>query len=200
MTIRSRFAIFRPVWAGAILGLLISLGLLTQPLEADAKKTLIAGLFLTYLSIGVLVALVPLWGPRLLFGLLLGLGYSLPGAVFTVVPYPLEANAPAIWREFAGGGWYTFLTTLTVGAVVGMICAWFKPLPVLSPALQPKAGRQSMSPDYPFEKDVPEEKPERETETLVDTSERKPLHGSGNEEEQVPTKSLPSKGRNPDGD
>lgn len=188
---------FRPVLVSAVLGLLLSFGLLFQPLEPEAKGTLIAGLFLTYLSIGLLVALVPLWGPRLLFGLLLGIGYSLPGAIFTTVPYPLEASAPAIWNEFAGGGWYSFWTTLAVGAVVGMLCAWFKPLPVLKLEPATHDSQDPLHPDYPLAAELPEKKPEREFDSLVEAQMEKPQLGAPEAEEKKPSKIFQPERRRP---
>lgn len=194
---KPRSKAFRPVLVGAVLGLLLSLGLMFQPLAPQAKGSLMAGLFLSYLSIGVVVALVPLWGPRLLFGFLLGVGYSLPGAVFTTVPYPLEASAPSIWREFAGGGWYTFLTTLAVGAVVGMLCAWFKPLPVASNESSASDGQHPRHPDYPLTAEKPEEKPERETESLFEPPAEKPMLGSSESEVKPPSKIFKPERRSP---
>lgn len=81
-----------------------------------------AGLFLTYLSVGVLVALLPRSGPRWAFGSVVGGLYSLPGAVFVAVPYPLRADAPDFYRMFAGGGVREFWMTLAFGVVVGLLC------------------------------------------------------------------------------
>lgn len=197
MSMKSRLKAFRPVFVGAVLGLLLSFGLTFQPLEPDAKASLIAGLFLTYLSIGILVALVPLRGSRLFFGFLLGVGYSLPGAVFTTVPYPLEATAPAIWSEFAGGGWYTFLMTLAVGAVVGMFCAWFKPLPVSSRAESALSSSPNLPSDDPLVVEIPEEKPERESESLFEAPEKKPMRSSAESEEKPPSKIFQPERRSP---
>lgn len=80
------------------------------------------GLFLTYTSIGVLVALLPRIGPRWAFGLVVGGLYSLPGSVFVAVPYPLRDDVPDFYRMFAGGGVGEFWMTLAFGLVVGLLC------------------------------------------------------------------------------
>ncbi|NJK91353.1 MAG: hypothetical protein HC904_05685 [Blastochloris sp.] len=120
-----------PSLAGLLLGGLVGLSPLAESevLEAKAIWTLGAGLALTYLSVGVLVGVLPgfAWTDRnrwggFLFGLLVGTAYSLPGAFFTMVPYPLAEDAAAYWREFADGGWRAFGLTLGFGGVVGGLC------------------------------------------------------------------------------
>lgn len=145
---RKFFEAWRPIVVSVILALLLSSNLFFQPIEAKAQWTLAVGLFLTYLSIGILVALLPLWGPRWLFGLLVGLGYSLPGAVFTTAPYPLKEDAARIWFEFAGGGTFTLVTTLLVGAVVGVLCAFAKPLPEGVRDPQTAKLKQALTPHF----------------------------------------------------
>ena len=84
------------------------------------------GLGLSYASIGLLVAALPDIGNgrgRGWFqGAMAGLLYSVPGAIFTMVPYPLRDDAPRYWHEFAAGGGRAFLLTLAFGAVVGATC------------------------------------------------------------------------------
>ena len=111
---------------GLVWGLLVGATPFFQPLEFVARCTLGLGLGLSYASIGLLVAVLPEFqaGParpwRL--GTLTGLLYSVPGAVFTMVPYPLRADAPRYWQEFAAGGWRAFGLTLGFGAIVGGTC------------------------------------------------------------------------------
>ena len=87
-----------------------------------AQLLFCAGLVLTYGSIGLLVALLPVRGPRWLFGALVGALYSLPGALFTAVPVPLREDAPAYYRNFAGGGVGEGLMTLLYGTAAGLCC------------------------------------------------------------------------------
>lgn len=126
-----------PILAGAVLGLLLGLSPLTQAdlLTSKALWTLGLGLGLTYFSIGVLVAIIPPFGPfsgagqrrwiGFLWGALIGAAYSLPGAFFTMVPYPLAADAAAYWREFADGGLRAWALTIGFGALIGGICGLF---------------------------------------------------------------------------
>ena len=124
--------------AGLIIGLLLGLSPLAEAsaLSAKALWTLGAGLGFTYLSIGVLVGVLPLFGPfrgadsnrfaGALFGLLVGAAYSVPGAFFTMAPYPLAEDAASYWREFSDGGLRAFAFTLIFGGGVGAICGLFR--------------------------------------------------------------------------
>ncbi len=113
-----------PLLVGLAWGLLVGVTPFFQPLELAARWTLGLGLGLSYASIGLLVAVLPDFGSvrRWPSGGVAGLLYSVPGAVFTMVPYPLRADAPRYWREFAAGGWRAFALTLGFGAVVGATC------------------------------------------------------------------------------
>lgn len=98
-----------------------------QPIDPAARWALGLGLGLTYVSIGLLVAVLPPFGAAagkrwLGRGALVGLLYSVPGAVFTMAPYPLRADAPRYWKEFAAGGTRAFCLTLLFGALVGATC------------------------------------------------------------------------------
>jgi hypothetical protein len=111
---------------GLAWGLLVGSTPFFQPIGLDAQLTLGMGLLLTYLSIGVLLDLMPL--PRfvqgtctkLLWGGVFGALYSLPGAIFTMTPYPLADDAPAYFREFASGGLRASFLTLAFSALVGL--------------------------------------------------------------------------------
>jgi len=116
---------WRSVWAGSLFGLLTALGPWFQGLSLQAAALFSAGLFLTYTSIGLLVAILPSFSPKYLVGALWGFLYSLLGAVFTAVPYPLTADAPAYYREFAGGGLRAALLTLLFGALAGGVAGLF---------------------------------------------------------------------------
>ena len=73
--------------------------------DARAKATLGLGLGLTDASVGRLVGGPPR-PPRIhpaAYGLLVGVGCSVPGAVFMAVPHPLQEDAPRCWRKFAAG-------------------------------------------------------------------------------------------------
>jgi len=115
----------RASWIGLGWGLLMGSTPFFEPLGLKAQLTLGLGLMLTYASIGVLLDLLPFpsfvkcLGSKFRWGALVGTLYSLPGAVFTMTPYPLTEDAPAYFREFASGGWRAFLLTLVFGAVVG---------------------------------------------------------------------------------
>jgi hypothetical protein len=104
------------------MGVLISVSPFFSPIDLNAQFLIGFALLLTYVSIGLLVALLPARRPYWLFGMVVGLLYSLPGAVFTAVPYPLDPAADVYWREFAAGGLRAFLLTLLAGAVVGLLC------------------------------------------------------------------------------
>ena len=113
--------------AGCIWGAVTGLTPFFQPIEPAARWALGLGLGLTYATIGLLVSLLPDFhapgGRRLwLQGVLTGLLYSAPGAVFTMAPYPLREDAPRYWKEFAAGGIRAFCLTLFFGAVVGATC------------------------------------------------------------------------------
>ncbi len=111
---------------GLAWGLLVGATPFFQPLEFVARCTLGLGLGLSYASIGLLVAVLPEFsagsGRRWLPGAVAGLLYSVPGAVFTMVPYPLREDAPRYWHEFAAGGWRAFGLTLGFGMLVGATC------------------------------------------------------------------------------
>ena len=115
-----------PLIIGGVWGVVTGLTPFFQPIEPAARWALGLGLGLTYLAIGLLVALLPygaavgrrLWRQ----GALTGLIYSVPGAVFTMAPYPLREDAPRYWKEFAAGGLRAFCLTLCFGAVVGATC------------------------------------------------------------------------------
>ena len=115
-----------PLLVGCAWGLFTGATPFFQPIEPLARWTLGLGLGLTYASVGLLVALLPFdngTGRRAwLSGLVTGLLYSVPGAVFTMVPYPLREDAARYWHEFTAGGWRAFGLTLAFGAVVGTTC------------------------------------------------------------------------------
>lgn len=116
----------RAAGAGAVFGFLTALGPWFQGLPMVAAAAFSAGLFLTYASIGFLVAILPDFGNRIRTGALIGLLYSLPGAVFTAVPYPLASDAPAYYREFVGGGPRALVLTLIFGALAGAVAGGFR--------------------------------------------------------------------------
>ena len=97
-----------------------------QGISFQAAALFSAGLLLTYTSIGFLVAVLPTFQPKFLSGALWGALYSLPGAIFTAVPYPLTADAPAYYREFVGGGIRATLLTLIFGALAGGLAGLFR--------------------------------------------------------------------------
>lgn len=115
-----------PWLVGCAWGVLTGATPFFQPIDPAARWALGLGLGLTYASIGVLVALLPFGGAAgrrpWRQGALTGGLYSVPGAVFTMVPYPLREDAPRYWHEFAAGGERAFCLTLLFGAVVGMTC------------------------------------------------------------------------------
>ena len=115
-----------PLLVGCAWGLLTGITPFFQSIDPAARWTLGLGLGLSYASIGLLVAVLPDIGNgqgRGWFqGAVAGLLYSVPGAVFTMVPYPLRDDAPRYWHEFAAGGTRAFLLTLAFGAVVGATC------------------------------------------------------------------------------
>ena len=117
-----------PVLAGCAWGLLTGATPFFQPLEPAARLALGLGLGLSYASIGLLVAVLPDFGHRpgrfWRQGAVAGFFYSVPGAIFTMVPYPLREDVPRYWHEFAAGGWRAFGLTLAFGAVVGATCGW----------------------------------------------------------------------------
>ena len=116
----------RAVLAGAGFGLLTALGPWFQGLPWAAAAGFSAGLFLTYTSIGLLVGILPDFNRRVRTGAIIGLLYSIPGAVFTAVPYPLVEDAPAYYREFVGGGPRALILTLVFGSLAGAIAGWFR--------------------------------------------------------------------------
>ena len=115
-----------PVLVGCVWGVATGITPFFQPIEPAARWALGLGLGLTYATIGLLVALLPFGSTgsrrRWLPGALTGLLYSVPGAVFTMAPYPLRADAPRYWQEFAAGGVRAFCLTLLFGTVVGATC------------------------------------------------------------------------------
>ena len=116
----------RAAAAGAGFGLLTAIGPWFQGLPLAAAAGFAAGLFLTYASIGLLVGILPDFGHRVRTGTLIGMLYSLPGAVFTAVPYPLVEDAPAYYREFVGGGPRALVLTLLFGSLAGAVAGWFR--------------------------------------------------------------------------
>ena len=116
----------RSVLAGTLFGLLTAFGPWFQGLSFTAAALFSLGLLLTYASIGFLVAVLPTFQPKFLSGALWGALYSLPGAIFTAVPYPLTADAPAYYREFVGGGIRATLLTLIFGALAGGLAGLFR--------------------------------------------------------------------------
>lgn len=114
----------RAVAAGSGFGLLTAIGPWFQGLPIAAAAGFAAGLFLTYSSIGLLVAILPDFGRRVRTGALIGLLYSIPGSVFTAVPYPLVEDAPAYYREFVGGGPRALILTLFFGSLAGSVAGW----------------------------------------------------------------------------
>ena len=109
---------------GLAWGMLVGITPFFQPLDLTARCSLGLGLGLSYASIGLLVAVLPDFYTerRWLLGAVAGLLYSVPGAVFTMVPYPLRDDASRYWHEFAAGGWRAFGLTLCFGMVVGATC------------------------------------------------------------------------------
>ncbi len=127
---RSPHSISGPILAALVLSILLGLTPLAQAevLPSKAIWTLGFGLATTYLSIGILVALLP--SPSsvntsrffgFLFGFAVGFAYSIPGGFFTMVPYPLANDAASYWREFADGGLRAFLLTVVFGGLIGGI-------------------------------------------------------------------------------
>ena len=112
--------------AGGGFGLLTAIGPWFQGLPLGAAAGFSAGLFLTYASIGLLVGILPDCGQRVRTGALIGLLYSVPGAIFTAVPYPLVEHAPAYYREFVGGGPRALILTLVFGSLAGAVAGWFR--------------------------------------------------------------------------
>ncbi len=115
--------------AGTFFALFVSATPWFQEIPLSAKAGFSGGLFLTYASIGCLVALGPACGHRIRTGALIGFLYSLPGAVFTSVPYPLAAEAATYYREFASGGGRAFCLTLIFGALAGAFAGFFRRSP-----------------------------------------------------------------------
>lgn len=116
----------RAAAAGSVFGLLTAIGPWFQGLPLAAAAAFAAGLFLTYASIGLLVGILPDFGRRIRTGALIGLLYSVPGAVFTAVPYPLVEDAPAYYREFVGGGPRALILTLIFGSLAGAVAGGFR--------------------------------------------------------------------------
>ena len=116
----------RPLLAGILFGALVSLSPWFQGLPFSSAALFSAGLFFTYASIGFLVSVLPTFRPNFLAGAVWGILYSLPGAIFTAVPYPLTPEAPAYYREFVGGGLRAVLLTLLFGALAGAWAGLFR--------------------------------------------------------------------------
>jgi len=112
--------------AGAGFGALTAIGPWFQGLPFSSAALFSSGLFLTYASIGFLVGAWPGGGNRWIIGGLVGFLYSLPGAIFTAVPYPLTPDAPAYYREFVGGGFRAVLLTLLFGTLAGVWAGCFR--------------------------------------------------------------------------
>jgi hypothetical protein len=116
----------RPLLAGIFFGALIAVGPWFQGLPFSSAALFSAGLFFTYASIGFLVGVLPAFRPNFLAGAVWGVLYSLPGAIFTAVPYPLTPEAPAYYREFVGGGTRAVLLTLIFGGLAGAWAGLFR--------------------------------------------------------------------------
>lgn len=119
---------WRPIIAGLVAGLLMGIAPFAYALPLADQALFGLGLFLTYTSIGVLMAFLPRVGPKWLFGTLFGAVYSLPGSVLVAVPYPLREDAPSFYRNFAAGGLEEFIMTMVYGMVVGLVCAIVTPI------------------------------------------------------------------------
>jgi hypothetical protein len=121
-----KISVSSTVWISLSWGLLLGCTPFFEPISLKAQITLGLGLFLTYLSLGILLNLIPFpfWirgtCTKLVWGALFGALYSLPGAIFTMTPYPLAEDAPTYFREFAAGGIRAFSLTLFFGAIVGL--------------------------------------------------------------------------------
>lgn len=111
---------YAPILTAAAFGLAVALTPVREPIELAAKLLFGLGLFLNYTSIGVLIALLPSFRPRWLFGLVVGIAYSLPGALFTAVPVPLREDAPLYFHSFMAGGLREAAMTLLVGIATGL--------------------------------------------------------------------------------
>ncbi|HVZ41908.1 MAG TPA: hypothetical protein VHI13_21685 [Candidatus Kapabacteria bacterium] len=122
MHVRPAARSWRPVIAGTIGGLAIGVSPFAFRLPFADQILFGLGLFLTYVTIGVLVALIPRVGPDWLFGAAMGALYSLPGSILVAVPYPLRPDAPEYYTNFAAGGMKEFITTFVYGLVVGLVC------------------------------------------------------------------------------
>jgi len=116
----------RPFLAGVFFGGLVAVSPWFQGLPFSSAALFSAGLFFTYASIGFLVGALPAFRPNFLAGAVWGTLYSLPGAIFTAVPYPLTPEAPAYYREFVGGGLRAVLLTLIFGALAGAWAGLFR--------------------------------------------------------------------------
>lgn len=118
---------WRPVIAGLLCGLLMGIAPFAYALPLLDQVLFGLGLFLTYTSIGVLIAFLPRVGPSWLFGIAFGAVYSLPGSVLVAVPYPLREDAPPFYHNFAAGGIEEFIMTMVYGMGVGLVCALVTP-------------------------------------------------------------------------
>ena len=117
---------WRAAAAGTAFGALTAISPWFQGLPFASAALFSTGLLLTYSSVGFLVGILPSGKNRVVAGGLWGVLYSLPGAVFTGVPYPLTADAPAYYREFVGGGLRAVLLTLLFGTLAGAWSGWFR--------------------------------------------------------------------------
>jgi len=182
--VKHEFNHWRPMIVGAVWGLLLSVSVWVQPIEPAAKWALGGGLFLNYTVLGALVMLLPTRGPRWVFGALVGLVYSLPGALFTAAPYPLREDIAPFWYQFASGGTFSFFATMISGCVVGLLCALPKVDPPGQRDEQTEKLKEAMTPEPPGSPEdaevidiqdgkSPEPKP-TETESLLDAGEDSP--------------------------
>lgn len=111
---------YAPILGATVIGLMVALTPFREPLELAAKVLFGLGLLLNYASIGVLICLLRPFRPHWLFGLAVGVAYSLPGALLTAVPAPLRDDAPRYFRNFVAGGPREAAMTLLFGTITGL--------------------------------------------------------------------------------